>query len=175
MWISIICQDEAQRMKTSDEIACRTLYGKEKLVPRERLVLRPSAYGIVLHQDKILLVRMQHTGHFALPGGGIHTGERIEDGLRREVREETGIEVRVERFAAFTEDFFYYDPLEEAFHGLLFFYICHPLSFDLAGDGRVQDGEVEKPAWIDVESLESRHFHSHGGLILAILDSYGLA
>jgi ADP-ribose pyrophosphatase YjhB (NUDIX family) len=161
-------------MMMNDEIACRTLYGKEKLVPREKLILRPSVYAIILHEDKILLVRMRHTGHFTLPGGGIDIGERIEDGLRREVREETGIEIRVERFAAFTEDFFYYDPLDEAIHGLLFFYICHPLSFDLAGDGQVEDGEVERPGWIDVEELQGRHFHSHGDLIMAILDSYGL-
>jgi ADP-ribose pyrophosphatase YjhB (NUDIX family) len=161
-------------MMMNDEIACRTLYGEQKLVPREKLVLRPFAYAIIPNQGRILLVRMRHTGHFTLPGGGIETGERMEDGLRREVREETGIEVRVERFAAFTEDFFYYDPLDEAFHGLLFFYICHPLSFDLAGDGQVEDGEVEKPGWIDIGDLEPRHFHNHGGLIMAILTSYGL-
>jgi 8-oxo-dGTP pyrophosphatase MutT (NUDIX family) len=158
----------------NDKVACRTLYGEERLVPREKLVLRPSAYAIILHQGRVLLVRMRHTGHYTLPGGGINTGERIEDGLRREVREETGIEVQVERFAAFTEDFFYYDPLDEAIHGLLFFYICRPHSFDLAGDDQVEAGEVERPSWIDVEKLKERDFHSHGGLIMAILYSYGL-
>jgi len=157
-----------------DKIACRTLYGEEKLIAKDKLVLRPSAYAIIPHQGRILLVRMRHTGHYTLPGGGINTGERMEDGLRREVREETGIEIQVERFAAFTEDFFYYDPLDEAIHGLLFFYICHPLSFDLAGDGQVEDGEVEKPSWIEVENLKEGDFNSHGGLIMAILTSYGL-
>ena len=32
----------------------------------------------------------------------------------------------------FKEDFFYYDPADFAFHGLLFFYLCQPRTFDLA-------------------------------------------
>jgi 8-oxo-dGTP pyrophosphatase MutT (NUDIX family) len=68
----------------------------------------------------VLLLNTRSTGKYQLPGGGVETGERIEDALRREVREETGIEVEVERFLGFKEDFFYYDPWDEAYHSLLF-------------------------------------------------------
>jgi nucleoside triphosphatase len=33
-------------------------------------------------------------GKWGLPGGGLEKGERAEDGLRRDIREELGIEVR---------------------------------------------------------------------------------
>ncbi len=65
---------------------------------------------------------MRSTGKWFLPGGGSEVAERLEEALRREVREETGLEIDIERFVAFKEDFFYYDPTDFAFHGLMFFY-----------------------------------------------------
>ena len=38
------------------------------------------------------------TGIFRAPSGGLKPGETIEEGLRREMREETGLEVAIERF-----------------------------------------------------------------------------
>jgi len=62
---------------------------------RTRLVVVP-----VLHDGggRVLLCRMApdrgvFPGQWALPGGGVEPGERIEDALRREAREELGIEL----------------------------------------------------------------------------------
>ena len=33
-------------------------------------------------------------GQWSIPGGGLHVGERLEDAVVREVREETGVEIR---------------------------------------------------------------------------------
>lgn len=37
------------------------------------------------------------TGHWIAPGGTLHPGETLEEGLVREIREETGVEVSPER------------------------------------------------------------------------------
>lgn len=153
-------------------IECHTLYGSTKLVPREKLILRPAAYAIIVNDGKVLLVKMRSTGKWCLPGGGIDAGERIEDALRREVREETGIEIRIETLVLFKEDFFYYDPADKAIHGLLFFYFCKPETCDLLRGDQIDDDEAERPSWIEVQSLQEHDIQSHGETILEILRSH---
>jgi 8-oxo-dGTP diphosphatase len=40
-----------------------------------------------------LLVQRRNNHHWEPPGGVLELGESIEDGLRREVREETGLDI----------------------------------------------------------------------------------
>ncbi len=150
-------------------IPCHTLFGATKWLPVDRLTQRASAYGLVLHGGAILLSTGIHTGRYVLPGGGIETGERIEDALKREVREETGLAVAVEEFLTFEEDFFYYDPLDLAFHGFLFYYRCSPLTFALAGAGEVDDEDVDRPAWIALDGLTEESFQTHGDTTLRLI------
>ena len=60
-----------------------------------RLVVVPV---ILDASDRVLLCRMVadrgvFPGQWALPGGGLEPGERIEEALEREVREELGVEL----------------------------------------------------------------------------------
>jgi 8-oxo-dGTP pyrophosphatase MutT (NUDIX family) len=47
--------------------------------------------------ERILLTRRTDNGRWCLPGGGIDPGETLEETCIREVREETGLDVRVSR------------------------------------------------------------------------------
>lgn len=152
-------------------VECRTLFGEKLLLPAGRLIFRPSAYAIIRHEDRVLLLNLRSTGKLFLPGGGSEVGERLEAALHREVREETGIEVEIERFVAFKEDFFYYDPRDFAFHGLMFFYLCKPLTFELAANDQIEDDEVETPRWVSIDQLRSEDIQSHGEIIFQALRS----
>ena len=55
-----------------------------------------------MHQDEVLLVRRGNEpqkGLWSVPGGALELGESLEQGVQREVLEETGLEVRVLQFA----------------------------------------------------------------------------
>ncbi|MCF3104482.1 NUDIX domain-containing protein [Streptomyces roseoverticillatus] len=57
-----------------------------------------SVAGAVVREDgRVLAIRRADNGHWEPPGGVLEVAEAPEDGVRREVREETGIEVEVQQ------------------------------------------------------------------------------
>jgi 8-oxo-dGTP diphosphatase len=60
----------------------------------------PRYQGAILRNDHILLIQhREHSGrsYWLLPGGGREAGETEEQCVRREMQEETGLDVQVER------------------------------------------------------------------------------
>ncbi len=54
--------------------------------------------GIILNdKNEILLVRHTYRGDWSLPGGYLHAKEHPKEGLAREIEEETGLTVVIER------------------------------------------------------------------------------
>ncbi len=59
-----------------------------------------SVAGIVVSDDdRVLVIRRDDNGHWEAPGGVLELGESFEDGVRREVLEETGLAISVERLS----------------------------------------------------------------------------
>ncbi len=117
-------------------------------------MLRHTRYqGAILQDGQILLI--SHTEHhsglfyWAMPGGGIEPGESEEDCVRREMKEETCLDVRVERLL-FSEQSEPGGPYQ-----WINTYLCTPLSGD-AAPGYEPEGEasswyrISEVRWVDL-------------------------
>ena len=64
----------------------------------ENGVIKTGVGAVVFRGDEVLLVRRgkpPFEGQWSIPGGALEFGEAIEDAVRREVREETAVEIRL--------------------------------------------------------------------------------
>ena len=57
----------------------------------------PGVCVVILQDQRVLLTLRQDFPVWCLPGGGIEPGETAAEAAVREVREETGLEVRLTR------------------------------------------------------------------------------
>lgn len=104
---------------------------------------------IIDEQERVLLTRRcihPFCGQWVMPGGKIDLGEAILEALHREVREEVGIEVRVE---GLIDVFEHVQVGAGKDHFVILYYRAAPLSFDLRPNGV----ECTEAAWIDKERL----------------------
>jgi len=63
--------------------------------------------GIIFLDDKVLLVKRSikpYRGYWCVPGGRVEFGETVEEAVHREVKEETGLDVEIERMTGIYSD-----------------------------------------------------------------------
>ena len=87
-------------------------------------------------------------GYWSLPGGALETGETLEEGVMREVREETGLEVQplgvLEIFERIMRD----SQGAPEYHYVLIDYICRVTGGTLAAAD-----DVSRVAWVPRREL----------------------
>lgn len=111
----------------------------------------PIVGALVLSREGHLLLAKSHKwrGLYGLPGGHIELGEAMIDAVRREVKEETGLDVDHVEFLCFQEVIF-----DEAFwtrsHFIFFDFVCTTDSIEV-----VLNTEAQEYLWIPPsEALE---------------------
>ena len=59
-------------------------------------VMQVRVTGILIEDEKVLLVKQKVANrNWSLPGGRVENGETLEEAMIREMREETGLEVKI--------------------------------------------------------------------------------
>ncbi len=110
---------------------------------------RLAVRAIILQDDALLLVNAYPPSRasdlWCAPGGGVAAGRSLPDNLKREVHEETGLNIRVEALALVNE---FHDP-DRGFHQVELFFRC-----------TIVGGAID-PAWRDPGNIVSqRRFFS---------------
>ncbi|HSW79608.1 MAG TPA: NUDIX domain-containing protein [Candidatus Saccharimonadales bacterium] len=139
-------------------VNCVDIEGRKHKVPTSDLRWRPSAYGIVIRDGQLLTAK--HYKKHNLPGGGIDFGEMPEAAVVREVKEETGIDVKNPRLVSVASQFFktpYPDKGASFFQTILLYFVC-----DYAGGEFSMDGfdvyekiYAEMPEWYPLSEIDS--------------------
>jgi nucleoside triphosphatase len=85
----------------------------------------PTVGALILDaEDRLFLMRSHKwRGQYVIPGGHSELGERMEDALRREVKEETGLEIHSIAFLGFQE-FVYGEAFWQRRHFIFFDFVC---------------------------------------------------
>ncbi|MCC2324632.1 MULTISPECIES: NUDIX hydrolase [Bacillus] len=61
-------------------------------------VMQVRVTGILIEGEKVLLVKQKVANrNWSLPGGRVENGEMLEEAMIREMREETGLEVKIKK------------------------------------------------------------------------------
>ena len=115
--------------------------------------------GMIVHDNKLLVCKIMNDHFYCLPGGHCHMFETSHQAMVREIKEETGLDVKVEELSAFIENLFTSEN-NEKFHELCYIYRLSPISLpaDKAKDWHVVefDDGIYKDLdfkWIDINKL----------------------
>ena len=108
--------------------------------------------AIILDRNRVLLVergREPLKGYWSLPGGVLETGEHLEDGIRREVREETGLKIRIVKVVEIFERIMRDEKGAAEYHYVLIDYLCRANGGKLAAAD-----DVARAQWVPRNALK---------------------
>lgn len=113
------------------------------------LLWLPAVTGIVLDDDRVLLVQRADNGRWTLPAGILEPGEQPALGIVREIYEETAVETEVEALVSVEAQPPHVYPNGDHVQYLDLAFRLRPV----AGEARVNDDESLDVAWFPIDRL----------------------
>lgn len=156
-------------------VLCRDWNGEIHEVPEEEISFRIPVYGVIVRKGSVL-VRPQHGDGYDFPGGGIETGETIEQAFAREVKEETGLTVDMGGILYAGNEFYWSIPGKKGFNNILLYYRGENPRGEISMDGFDENEKqyAKKALWLPLSKLEKVKFHNPiaGGVARGKIRSY---
>lgn len=112
---------------------------------------RLRGVGIVIKDGKVLMVHDEKRKYYYAIGGATRVGEKTSDAAVREVYEESGLKVEIDRLVLVQENFF---EMEDGLHHeVAFYYLMKDIGKQKISGDRVLDFKDEGLEWLDIYDL----------------------
>lgn len=146
--------------KNSFVVECHDIQGNKQKVSADELYFRPSVYGVLIENKKILLSR-QWDG-YDFPGGGIEKHETIMDALHREFWEETGLRIEPVGLITCETSFFIMPHDRGATNCQVMYYAVKKVSGELstANFDEYEKTYAHLPEWIALADIPKIKFYN---------------
>ena len=147
-------------MSQPHSITCHDVQGKAFQVSADQLSIRPAVKGVIIRENKILLVRVWDGYDF--PGGGIKLGETIEEALKREIKEETGYDIAPGRLLTGADAFYKIFHKEKFVQSILLYYACTITGSELSTALFTEKEKefMKKAEWIELSKIKDITFYN---------------
>ena len=112
--------------------------------------------AIMIVDNHVLIHKQVKDEHWALPGGRVELLEDSQTSIVREVKEELGIDVKVDRLLWFTENFFDYN--NKNYHEIGLYYKVSPTDgrFSMQSEAFFgEEGDWLVYQWVPIGQLEN--------------------
>ncbi len=130
---------------------------KDWLFSAETYICDIRTVGVLVKNNKILVQRDKDGNEYALPGGHIKIGETLEDGLIREYKEETGIDIRIKHMLWSEECFWEWGGRQA--HNIAFYYLIEECDgFEMPDVGEFvshKDNCNVVIGWMDIDQIQN--------------------
>ena len=115
--------------------------------------------AIIIHNGKYLLMGNPEAPYLYSVGGRVHYGETTEETVVREVLEETGVSLQVDRPLFFQEQIFDEEVSKEHVHEIAVYYLMRDSeSLDhLVCRSVTERGASEKLVWVPADELDKHY------------------
>lgn len=120
--------------------------------------------GILEHNNKYLVVKINDNNFFCLPGGHVELGEDTNQAVLREMKEELGFPVKIQRLVAINQNFFKSNDGKD-YHELGYYYIVEAGNEKDVNKNNFTRDELDKDKiqhlvfrWVTLKELQNMDF-----------------
>lgn len=128
---------------------------KDMCVACDDGILNIRAGAIIMKDGKLLMVGNERSNYLYSVGGRIKMGETAEEAVVREVFEETGVKMEIDRLGFVHENYFYGDApsnLGKLIYEIsFFFYMKVPSDFAPISESFTEDNSKEHLKWVSLD------------------------